>query len=272
MWPGADQIWPSAGRHRRIVGQIWPHTATFGLKLSNYGEFRPTSGPSRPTLTRILRQDSGHPGQRSDDDLGTLIEQRGASSRLPLDTTKVYLSSSIAEQTTPSSGAVTDISGTVLSLSFDDDDLDAGQLGGFVVWSPPENESLVTEYRARLSVGVGGASTGIGTVPVGTNRASLAMDTARATWSHVLVRVGCVRRGPPCRMSKIQVAKACGVKVVVVDKLRIGEGGRGFTIRHRFGRGRSPWPCDHPLGDKEVGRGREPLGRGVRMYLSFRGL
>ena len=66
------------------------------------------------------------------------------------DTLVVYTKSSLAEQTTPASLDVADVAASVSMsiLSFTDQDLDGGELGGFLQWIAPADSSQVAYYQA----------------------------------------------------------------------------------------------------------------------------
>ncbi|CAK9114761.1 unnamed protein product [Durusdinium trenchii] len=58
----------------------------------------------------------------------------------------VYTQSSLVEQTTPNTFLLSDAASTVDNVSFPDEDLDRGDLGGILEWSPPLDISQVTHY------------------------------------------------------------------------------------------------------------------------------
>lgn len=93
------------------------------------------------------------------------------------------------EQTTPYTYVYNDNSASVSAISFADQDLDLGQLGGTVIWTPPADASLVTAYRMYLSTDDAGMIVvDVGNeTPVGTNQALLPADTDIDTAAKLLV-------------------------------------------------------------------------------------
>ncbi|CAK9005928.1 unnamed protein product [Durusdinium trenchii] len=86
----------------------------------------------------------------------------------------VYVRSSFAEQTTPSSLEFYDASATVGSVAFTDLDLDAGELGGNITWQEQGDVAIVSQYVLYMA----NASTPIDSVSVGFAEAVVPPDTA----------------------------------------------------------------------------------------------
>ncbi|CAE7241165.1 unnamed protein product, partial [Symbiodinium sp. CCMP2456] len=63
----------------------------------------------------------------------------------------VYTSSMLVEQSTPDSFIISDTAATVQNISFPDEDLDLGDLGGVLEWVEPEDASQVTHYMVYLA-------------------------------------------------------------------------------------------------------------------------
>ena len=57
----------------------------------------------------------------------------------------------LTEQTTPVAGTLRDSVASVSNITFFDEDLDLGQIGGVVEWHPPEDVDQVTEYFFKPS-------------------------------------------------------------------------------------------------------------------------
>jgi hypothetical protein len=82
---------------------------------------------------------------------------------IPADTTKasythflVYTVSTLMEQTTPRSVAISDTDGRIANVTFTDVDLDNDQLGGLVQWNEAHESALVDFYKVYLADDVGG--------------------------------------------------------------------------------------------------------------------
>ncbi|CAE8581857.1 unnamed protein product, partial [Polarella glacialis] len=102
----------------------------------------------------------------------------------------IYAKSVLAEQSAPAMQAfLTDVAGSVSSVSFEDDDLDQTKLGGTVAWSPPGALSQVLHYAVYLasSAAGGAARTQLGLVAVGTNEFSMPKGTSRGIYAYVVV-------------------------------------------------------------------------------------
>eukprot|EP00435_Cladocopium_sp_Y103_P064901 s127_g26.t1 len=63
----------------------------------------------------------------------------------------VFTRSKLAEQTTPAYLSIEDESSYARNVSFIDDDLDEGEIGGYLLWRIPEDDSEVTHYLVYLS-------------------------------------------------------------------------------------------------------------------------
>jgi hypothetical protein len=102
----------------------------------------------------------------------------------------VYAQSSLAEATTPDALVLMDIAASVSNIGFVDKDLDDGELGGRISWSPPGPEESVVAYRAYLTVSAAGSSRsliGEGDVPVGNNELHMPAKTPTASFLHIVV-------------------------------------------------------------------------------------
>jgi len=100
----------------------------------------------------------------------------------------VFTKSSLGEQTTPASLTIVDTSASASSVAFSELDLDSGELGGVVTWSAPADTSLVANYVVYLAQDAAGTNrTQLGTLAVGTHSLDVALDTAEAAYTHVLV-------------------------------------------------------------------------------------
>eukprot|EP00913_Durusdinium_trenchii_P011756 g11042.t1 len=95
---------------------------------------------------------------------------------------EVYSMSALYEQSTPEVLEINDTVAKVNILSFTDQDLDEGQLGGNISWRPPQDTSQVTHYRAYLAEDAAGhieRSPMFLETPVGTNQDLLPTDSTR---------------------------------------------------------------------------------------------
>jgi len=99
----------------------------------------------------------------------------------------IYSANRGGEQQTPVSFAMSDRTYMLQSLTFEDLDLDAGELGGVVVWEPPGVAAPVTHHAVYLGEPENMTSLHLATLEVGTNQLSLAADTALASFTHVHV-------------------------------------------------------------------------------------
>jgi len=101
----------------------------------------------------------------------------------------VYTQSSLVEQSTPIAHAIVDRASSVTRLAFPDMDLDPGELGGGVTFTSPLDASQVTFYMVYFAL----SSTGTGRVqmgpdvPVATSLPNIPMNTAKSTFTHVVV-------------------------------------------------------------------------------------
>ncbi|CAJ1408191.1 unnamed protein product, partial [Effrenium voratum] len=103
---------------------------------------------------------------------------------LPADTARanfshvlVYTKSDLTEQTTPSSLAFIDTAEKASNVSFEDDDLDLGQIGGNLSWTPAEDVGPVTHYWVYLSDAFGENRSYLGSTVVGVNQIPIPPDT-----------------------------------------------------------------------------------------------
>lgn len=101
-------------------------------------------------------------------------------------TIAVYATSTLGDQSTPATVEINDTEATVSAVSFSDVDLDPGQIGGEVLWSPPDDVQHVTFYKVHFaSSAVSYIQYGVD-VPVGTNSLQVAADTPLG-YSHIEV-------------------------------------------------------------------------------------
>ncbi|CAE7192730.1 unnamed protein product, partial [Symbiodinium sp. KB8] len=101
----------------------------------------------------------------------------------------VYTASSLAEQTTPAALELADESASVSNVTFVDLDLDATDVGGTIVWDPPESRERVQDYLVYFGEdGLGWARSQLHqALPKGINMLPLLPDTPKRNYSHVLV-------------------------------------------------------------------------------------
>ncbi|CAE7663589.1 PIF1 [Symbiodinium sp. CCMP2592] len=71
---------------------------------------------------------------------------------------QVYLRSTLAEQTTPQSLAISDTVAEIADINFTDEDLDISEIGGVVSWLEPTVASEIQDYVLYLGQGGSGAS------------------------------------------------------------------------------------------------------------------
>jgi hypothetical protein len=124
---------------------------------------------------------------------GTAVAYGTNAALLPMNTPNVsfthvlvYTKSSLAEQTTPAENVMTDSYVRIGALVFPDKDLDAGDLGGTVSWTPIATPRLdrFAVYLSEDSVGTdpypakGLMGSDQHVVPVGTNELNVPSDTA----------------------------------------------------------------------------------------------
>eukprot|EP00930_Biecheleria_cincta_P063827 TRINITY_DN4935_c0_g3_i1.p1 TRINITY_DN4935_c0_g3~~TRINITY_DN4935_c0_g3_i1.p1 ORF type:complete len:2865 (+),score=453.67 TRINITY_DN4935_c0_g3_i1:925-8595(+) len=104
----------------------------------------------------------------------------------------VFAGSSLAEQTTPASTTINDIHAHGENIAFQDKDLDAGDVGGRISWTPHGSTGQGVHYAvylAQSSAGAGRTQTPLGTIPIGTNFLDLPVDTAAESYTHIVVYV-----------------------------------------------------------------------------------
>eukprot|EP00928_Gymnodinium_smaydae_P018052 TRINITY_DN16876_c0_g4_i1.p1 TRINITY_DN16876_c0_g4~~TRINITY_DN16876_c0_g4_i1.p1 ORF type:complete len:6319 (+),score=1016.24 TRINITY_DN16876_c0_g4_i1:2009-18958(+) len=100
----------------------------------------------------------------------------------------VYTRSSLVEQTTPVSLFILDEVSQVSNISFIDDDLDVGEIGGELYWNAPDDFSEVTRYLVYMATDVNGSERlELANVSVGTNHYSVPPDIALNAFSHLVV-------------------------------------------------------------------------------------
>jgi len=108
---------------------------------------------------------------------------------LPADTLRgnfshilVYTKSELAEQTTPASLAFVDTAEKAANVSFVDEDLDHGHIGGKLQWDPPEDLGPITDYWIYLSADMMGNNRSyLGSTTVGVNELLVPADTPLLT-------------------------------------------------------------------------------------------
>ncbi|CAE7230479.1 unnamed protein product, partial [Symbiodinium sp. CCMP2456] len=101
----------------------------------------------------------------------------------------VYTASSLAEQTTPAALELADESASVSNVTFVDLDLDATDVGGTIVWDPPESRERVQDYLVYFGEDrLGLARSQLDqALPKGITTLPLLPDTPKLNYSHVLV-------------------------------------------------------------------------------------
>lgn len=101
----------------------------------------------------------------------------------------VYTKSSLVEQTTPVGVTLSDSIRNVALVNFVDRDLDAGDLGGTIGWSPPSDASLVVHYSIYVAAdAAGGSRSQVGSdVSLYTTSVLLSADFPRGSFSKVVV-------------------------------------------------------------------------------------
>ncbi|CAK9114838.1 unnamed protein product [Durusdinium trenchii] len=101
----------------------------------------------------------------------------------------VYTRSSLVEQSTPSSHFIADEYASVSNISFTDLDLDASELGGVVLWSPPTRIALVESIHLYLADSTEGnfrSQVGDG-VQANASSLDILYDTSQENFSHVVM-------------------------------------------------------------------------------------
>jgi WD40 repeat protein len=102
----------------------------------------------------------------------------------------VYTKSTLAEASTPDTKSISDTVATVSGVEFTDKDLDKAELGGTIVWDPPEDTAQVNNYVVYLAEGPAGEGRVIlidGTVPANQTEVFIPVGTAKKNFTHVLV-------------------------------------------------------------------------------------
>ncbi|CAL1129505.1 unnamed protein product [Cladocopium goreaui] len=96
--------------------------------------------------------------------------------------------SNLAEQTTPAYLSIEDESSYARNISFIDDDLDDGEIGGYLLWRIPEDDSEVTHYLVYLSDDeVGRNRSLLGNVTVKTHEFLVPADTDLSSYRFLTV-------------------------------------------------------------------------------------
>lgn len=100
----------------------------------------------------------------------------------------VFTRSNLAEQTTPAYLSIEDESSYARNISFIDDDLDDGEIGGYLLWRIPEDDSEVTHYLVYLSDDeVGRNRSLLGNVTVKTHEFLVPADTDLSSYRFLTV-------------------------------------------------------------------------------------
>mmetsp|Transcript_80879 Transcript_80879/g.203437 ORF Transcript_80879/g.203437 Transcript_80879/m.203437 type:complete len:1087 (+) Transcript_80879:96-3356(+) len=100
----------------------------------------------------------------------------------------VYTKSSLAEQTTPVSGVLSDTLAPVSSLLFTDRDLDADELGGPITWQEPVDTAQVVGYTVYWAEDAAGSVKAVITsLPAGSVSHDIVANTPITSKTHVLV-------------------------------------------------------------------------------------
>ena len=82
-----------------------------------------------------------------------------------------------------------DIRATVSMIQFTDKDLDSGDLGGLISWTPPSDVSQVLKYNVYLATGsVGSGRSQISvSISAGSNQITLPTETSTLAFTHIVV-------------------------------------------------------------------------------------
>jgi hypothetical protein len=100
----------------------------------------------------------------------------------------VYTQSSLTEQTTPAAALFADTASRAFNMTFVDYDLDHGQVGGPLAWSPPEDMTHVVQYFVYFAENAAGANRSfIQNVSEGTNEILVSADSHREAFTHFVV-------------------------------------------------------------------------------------
>jgi len=136
----------------------------------------------------------------------------------------VFTRSRVYEQTTPAFSSIADNVVNISSLIFTDQDLDAGQLGGFVQWiEPADTPPQLKSYAIYFTQTIGGAGQSqIGSfVVAGTNQILVAQDTPKGSFGYVTLhaRSSLAEQDMPAAITGITdvVARASGLTFVDMD-------------------------------------------------------
>jgi len=127
--------------------------------------------------------------------VGNPVPVLTAQTDFPVDTQRdaslfilVYARSSFVEQSTPATQAISDEARLVPTIGFTDYDLDQAELGGSIVWTPPNDVTLVTHYATYLTDDLGNRSQVGSDVAIGaTTEFDLPADFAQESWTKVQV-------------------------------------------------------------------------------------
>jgi len=99
----------------------------------------------------------------------------------------VYTKSELTEQTTPAFLSFADTAERAANASFVDQDLDLGQIGGQLVWDPPDL-SRITDFLIYIALDETGTNRSlVGSTPAGVHEISVPADTDIPSSSYLLV-------------------------------------------------------------------------------------
>jgi len=140
----------------------------------------------------------------------------------PYERVVVYTKSTLAEQTTPVAITLVDNEATVQTIVYPDEDLDAVEIAGPVIWQPPVDVTHVTHYSVYVGAYSSAFRTTVGgdNVPVGTNQYFIANNFAISlTWTDEMPLVR--RDSRPGVFPSVQgpTARACSHDI---SKTRVG--------------------------------------------------
>lgn len=95
-----------------------------------------------------------------------------------------------AESASTPHDLITDIAVSAAGVSFDDLDLDTGDLGGTVAWTEPSATDLVDLYQVDFATAVDGTGRSVlANTSLGTNITTIPADTAKGSFTHILVYI-----------------------------------------------------------------------------------
>eukprot|EP00929_Paragymnodinium_shiwhaense_P012941 TRINITY_DN120814_c0_g1_i1.p1 TRINITY_DN120814_c0_g1~~TRINITY_DN120814_c0_g1_i1.p1 ORF type:complete len:2619 (+),score=458.28 TRINITY_DN120814_c0_g1_i1:635-7858(+) len=163
---GGRLVWGPSSDFQRLVTKYMIYLATDSVGNGRQQFLETTYGTNQLTFQNMLKEDRNY--------------------------MLVYVSSALAEQTTPSSLFVFDVSASASDVRFDDGDLDPVEIGGELTWQAPLFESEVTSYHVYLALGASGLerSPMVADVPVGTNRLDIQSQSLISTTLWQVVTCG----------------------------------------------------------------------------------